>query len=89
MLLILFLLILVGFFLTFLSKGVMEHAAVRILILSLFLQERLFYTHTKPQELHKCLVQDFGGLESIVGFQLCMHSCSLFELPPDHTRRIT
>lgn len=43
-----------------------------------------------PQELHKCLVQDFGGLNSIVGLRLCVHSCYLFELPPpDHTRRIT
>lgn len=73
-----------------LFEGVMEHAALRILILiCLFLQESLFYTHTKPQELHKCLVQDFGGLNSIVGLQLCVHSCCLFELPPDHTRRIT
>lgn len=78
------------FFTTSLFKGVMEHVVVRILILlCFFLQESLFYAHTKPQELHKCLVQDFGGLKSIVGFQLCVHSCSLFELPPDHTRRIT
>lgn len=51
--------------------------------------KNVYSTLTKPQELHKCLVQDFGGLKSIVGFQLCVHSCSLFELPPDHTRRIT
>lgn len=77
-------------FLTSLFKGVLEHAAVWILIfLCIVLQESLFCTHTKPQELHKCLVRDFGGLKSIVGVQLCVHSCFLFELPPDHTRRIT
>lgn len=60
-----------------------------LISLCLSFKGSLFCAHGTTGTIQVACVQDFGGSKSIVGFPLRSHSCSSFEQPPDHTRRLT